>query len=550
MKNKLMKKNNFIDGAFITSFGIVITKLLGILYVIPFYGIVGDKGGALYGYAYSVYLVFMSISSLGIPLAISKLISEYQTLGYYDVKARVFKIGKKLSIILGIVSFGLLFFLAPVIAKSILGNLQGGNTISDVTSVLRYIAIAILIIPILSVYRGYFEGHRFMSPPSVSQVIEQLVRIIVIVFGSFLMYKVFKVSLTKSICVSVSGAAVGAFFSYLYLLFKKKNNSGKFREKMIKANEPLITNKQILKKLFYYSFPFVVIDIIKSLYSYVDSITVVKALVKYAKFSVLDAETVISTISTWGNKFNMIILSISSGIIVSLIPNLTKSLVDNKKNEVNDKITQALSILLFFAIPMTLGISFLSLPIWNLFYGYSTYGPSILSYLIFSGLFLALFTCVVTIVQVIKDYKALIISLVCGVIVKILINVNLISSFYTMGLPAYYGSITATIIGYLTTIVICLFVIFSKYKISYEKFIRNIIDIFFGSIIMIIMLFVLKFIIDIEFSSRLMSLIIVILYSLIGIIAYFIYSVKSELLVRIFGVSTVKKFVKFLNTSK
>ena len=109
-KNKdIMKKNNFVQGAFIATLGIVITKILGILYVIPFYAIIGEKGGALYGYAYTLYLVFMAISSAGIPLAISKIISEYQALGYYDAKQRAFKIGKKIAITLGILCFIILF---------------------------------------------------------------------------------------------------------------------------------------------------------------------------------------------------------------------------------------------------------------------------------------------------------------------------------------------------------------------------------------------------------------------------------------------------------
>ena len=109
-KNKdIMKKNNFVQGAFIATLGIVITKILGILYVIPFYAIIGEQGGALYGYAYSIYLVFMAISSAGIPLAISKIISEYQTLGYYNAKQRSFKIGKQIATTLGILCFIILF---------------------------------------------------------------------------------------------------------------------------------------------------------------------------------------------------------------------------------------------------------------------------------------------------------------------------------------------------------------------------------------------------------------------------------------------------------
>ena len=158
-----MKKNSFINGALIATIGIVITKFLGIIYVIPFYAIIGESSIALYGYAYTIYLLFMSLSSAGIPLAISKIVSEYQTLGYYNAKRRAFVIGKKIALLLGFVSFLLLLLFAPWIAHAVLGDLSGGNTISDVTLVIRVVASALLFVPVLSIYRGYFEGHRFME---------------------------------------------------------------------------------------------------------------------------------------------------------------------------------------------------------------------------------------------------------------------------------------------------------------------------------------------------------------------------------------------------
>ena len=72
-KDATMKKNTFVKGALITTIGIILTKILGIIYVIPFHAIIGDEGGALYGYAYTIYSTFLSISTVGIPLAISKL---------------------------------------------------------------------------------------------------------------------------------------------------------------------------------------------------------------------------------------------------------------------------------------------------------------------------------------------------------------------------------------------------------------------------------------------------------------------------------------------
>lgn len=533
-KDKTMKKNGFLTGAFIATFCIVLTKTLGIVYVIPFHAIIGEQGGALYGYAYTIYLLFMSLSSAGIPLAISKIVSEYQTLGYYNAKKRAFIIGKKIALLLGFVCFIILLLFAPVIAHAVLGDLTGGNTIEDVTFVIRIIGTAILIVPVLSIYRGYFEGHRFMQIPSFSQIVEQLVRVFIIVLGSFMALKVFKLSLTSAVSVAVFGATAGAIVAYLYLVFKQNKNKTKFNEKIRSVNEPIITNKQIFKKIIIYALPFIMIDIFKSLYSYIDMVTVVEGLVNYANFSVVDAEVVMSMLSTWGAKFNMILLALSTGIVVSLIPNLTQSVV--KKDQANSyhKINQSLSVLLLFTLPMSLGISFLSEYIWNVFYGSSVYGPSVLAYYIFVGLIIGLFTLVISILQVLKDYKTVFIGLVVGVILKILLNSNLILAFYKMGLPAYYGVITASLIGYFVSFVICIIQLRYKYQVRYEELVKNFMDILCGAMLMIVGLLVIKYLFP-SSSNRFVSFLYIVIYTLIGGSIYFIYAYKSKLLFHVFG---------------
>lgn len=543
MKDKTMKRNSFVAGAFITTLGIVISKVLGIVYVIPFHSVIGEQGGALYGYAYTIYSLFMSLATAGIPLAMSKIVSEYQTLGYYNAKKRAFILGKKIALLLGFVCFLILMLFAPLLAKIILGDLVGGNTVEDVTFVIRVISTAILVVPVLSIYRGYFEGHRFMSPPSVSQVLEQVVRVFVIVLGSYLTLKVFKLKLTSAVGVALAGATIGAMVSYFYLVDKRYRNKKKFDEKVRNVNEPIVTNKMILKKLATYAIPFVLIDIFKSLYNYVDMVTVVRGLVEIANFTVSDAETIMSMLSTWGAKFNMIILSVSTGIIVSLIPNLTQSVVRNDKKDINKKINQALSILLFLMLPMTIGLSFLSEPVWTIFYGKSLYGPSVLSYFIFVGLFMGLFTASISIIQVLKDYRTVFVSLVVGVMLKIIFNNSLMVTFYKLGLPAYYGVITASLVAYLVSFVICLIVLNGKYKVDYEETIKNFIDILCGCMLMIVVLFLLKFIIPIVSYNRFVNIFIVVGYSLVGCFVYMLFMFKIGTIKNIFG-NKLKKILK------
>ena len=545
-KKKKLKQNSFLNGAFIATFGIVISKILGMVYVIPFYAIIGGTGGALYGYAYTIYNLFQSLSCAGIPNAISKIISEYHTLGYEDAKEKAFMIGRRLAIIMGFTIFIILFVFAPIISKAILGDLQGGNTLEDVTMVVRVIATAILIVPTLSIYRGYFEGHKFITPPSLSQIVEQIVRVFIIVLGSFLTIKVFNLSLQTGIGVAVFGATAGAFVAYLYLLDKMKKNREAFAiAKNVDSKDiPKITGKEILKKIFWYALPFIMIDVFKSCYDFIDMVTLVKTMVNDIGYTTVQAENVMSVISTWGNKINMIIVSISTGMIISLIPNLTSASVKGDKKDVNLKINQTLKVLLFISVPMTIGLSLLSIPVWNVFYGSkSAYGADILKYFVFVALIISSYTALVSIVQVLKYYKEVLISLVVGVCLKLGLNVFLINLFAKLGFVPVYSSITATIIGYGVGIILCLFFLKKKCDVKYSDTLKILWKIALANLAMIVVILLFKLIIPMNVTRRLLNIPIIIVYTLLGAGTYFLISKKLNLFDEVFGKEFMDKIM-------
>ena len=119
--------------------------------------------------------MFLTISITGFPVAISKLVSEYNEKRMYDAKSKVFKISKKIIAIISIISFLIVFIFAPSIAKIFIGELEGGNSIGDIAFVIRIISISLLIIPFLSITRGYLQGHKFITESTNSQIIEQVV---------------------------------------------------------------------------------------------------------------------------------------------------------------------------------------------------------------------------------------------------------------------------------------------------------------------------------------------------------------------------------------
>lgn len=535
MKSKKLKKKITINSSFISMLIIVISNILSIIYVIPFHAIVGDSGGALYGYAYTLYSLFMSIAFGGIPLAINRIVNEYQTLGYHGAKKRVLIISKKLALLLGIVCFLILVLLAPLFAKAILGNLVGINSLKDITLVIRIMSISVLVTPILNVYRGYFEGHRLVNEVSFSKHLEQVINFIVLIIGSFFALKVFKVSLSGIVSVALTGIIVGVIGAYIYLIDKKLKNKKKFDEKIRNVNEPIISNKMIFRKIVLYAIPFIVIDLLKSLYGYIDMVTVVKGLVKYARFSVVDAETIMGMLSLWGAKFNLIMLSMAMGVVVKLIPSLSQSIAKKDNKEICRKVNRGLSITLFIMLPVTIAISFLAEPIWSLFYGASKYGASVLAYYIFVGLLMGLCAVAIAILQAMKDYKTIFASLTIGVLIKVLMNTSMIYTFHQYGMPGYYGVITASILAYLVSFIICLVSLYLKNKVEYEETVKNFTDILCGCMLMVVVLFLMKFIIPVVSEVRIINLFILLIYLVIGAFIYLLFVGKMGATKNIFG---------------
>ena len=537
-----MKKNSFINGALIATAGIVLTKFLGIVYVIPFYAIIGESSIALYGYAYTIYNLFLSLSTVGIPPAMSKLISEYNTLEYYDAKERAYKLGKRLLISLGVLLFIIMFFGAPFIANQIMGDNTGGNSKESITFVIRIISTAILIVPHLSVTKGYLQGHKFITPPSISQVLEQVVRIAVILIGSYLCMKVFKVGVTNAVGVAVFGATIGALVALLYLLIKiKKNKNELVKKGVISKEEKKITNGQIVKKLLIYALPFISFGLALSVYDYIDMTTIINALTKIG-FKTKDAESIIGVINTTGNKLNSVVLAISTGLMTSLVPNITSSFVKGDIDDVKNKVNQSFLMLLYVTLPMTIGLSILAEPVFYSFYGPSNWGSKVFCFTIFVALFRCMFTTSISITQSLNKFKNVFLSIAIGIIVKLLLQYPLINFYNTIGLRPFWGATTATLIGLSTSIITNIFVINKTIKLDFKTFFKNLIKFVYPLIIMIVVLLLLKNIIPINVTNRLSAIITIIEYGIVGALIYFTITIKNGVFENIFGDKLLRKF--------
>lgn len=540
-----MKKNSFIEGTIIATIFIVLVKILGMVYVVPFYSIVGSQGAALYGYAYSIYSIFLSISSAGIPTAISKITSEYNTLGYMEAKTRAYKLARNMVSVISTICFIVLFIFAKPIAHLIIGDMTGGNTINDIALVIRAISVSILVVPFLSVTKGYLQGHKYMTPSSISQLIEQIIRIVIILLGSYLMYKIFNQSLTISVGVSLLGAFFGALIAYIYLL-KKIKNSKKELNLEKKYEKDNISSKTIIKKILMYSIPLIIINLVTNIYSSTDMILISRTIQNF-NYNAETVEFITSSISTWCPKISMIVNAIVLGLTMSLIPNIVSSFTEKNYQKVNTDINKSLEIVLFTSIPLTVGIAILATPIWTLFYNTNELGGAILKFNIFTALLVNLNNVTSTILQSMNKYKAVYLSCCTGFILNGLLDVPFMHLCNNIGIDGFYGAIIATIIGYSVSIGISIYQLKKECKeLRFTSTLKTLYKVILSTIIMTIPLLIINQFMSFNIYSKSGALSISLINAIIGGTIYIISTYKLKLIENIFGNTLINKIKRKL----
>jgi O-antigen/teichoic acid export membrane protein len=361
--------------------------------------------------------------------------------------------------------------------------------------------------------------------------------------GSYLVVKVFKLSIKTAVGVAVFAATIGAFVALLYVRKKIKDSKNDLNVKA-KAlpEERKITDKKLYKKIILYALPFVIISVLQSGFTMVDVFTVVKSLSSIG-YTTAISENVVSVIATWGSKLNMIVMSLANGIIMSLIPAIAGAYAVKNYKEVNANVNKAFQTLILFTIPLSVGMSFMSSSVWTVFYGYDALNISLFSLLILSQIPLSIFSVMLNTNQTINNTKATISALVVSVFLKICLNVPFMHLFNNLGIEAYYAPIGLNII--IDTIAVLYLMISVKKKtgISYLKSVRALIKTILSVLIMVVTLSILNLFIPIGSTSRIGAMLEIIIYGLVGVIVYFIVTYKSKLLSEVLGDNIVNKII-------
>ncbi len=451
-KKSGLRKNGFLEGTVIAYVAILITKLLGAVYSIPFYAIIGEAGGVIYACAYNIYTLFLNISTSGIPTAMSILVSRYVAQGRERSKERAYRIGKRVIFFFSLLSFVVLFLFAEPIGGFLITNREGGVNREDVAAAVRVVSLCLLVVPFLSVKRGYLQGHKFISASSTSQVIEQLVRVLVILAGSFIAVRVLGFGAATGVCVALSGAALGAFAALCYLtLTTRKEEAALHAAARENRGEKVDSPRKILGMIASYCIPVIIVSVSTDIYNITDMKLLLLGMSDLG-YEPAVCETVSSVIATWAPKICMIISALAIGMTSSLVPHMADSYVKGDDKALSRKFSHAINTVLIVTVPFAGAMILLSKQVYAAFYGESAYGPQILGLVAVVNVLCSVNTVATMSLQSFGHPFVVCATSVSGFAVNAALDLPLIHLFARLGLPAYLGAPTASIIGWVVAL--------------------------------------------------------------------------------------------------
>jgi O-antigen/teichoic acid export membrane protein len=440
-----MKGSPFIRGTVFLTMSTMISKMLGFVYVIPFMALVGTSGYVLYTYAYRPYTIMLSIATMGLPLAVSKMVSKYNQLGDYHTVKRVLRSGIVFMICMGVLSFLLLYTLAPNLAALVVDNKDGtGNSIQAVTYNIQIVSFALLLVPVMSLLRGFFQGFQSMGPSAASVVVEQLFRVLTILIGTFVVLRIYKQSISMAVGAATFGAFIGAAAGIGVLLFfylKRRRYLKKKEAESVPVTD--VSFFKLYKELFMYSIPFVIVGLSIPMYQTADTFTINQLLMNIG-YQQAGAEKVNAIISL----VQMVVLipvSLATAFSMSLVPEMTKAYTAGNQELLYKHFTRTNLFVVAVTLPAALGMIFLAEPVYTLLFGIKNdpvLGSEMLRYYASSCILFSLFSVTAAMLQGINQQRKTVIGLLIGLLLKIMLNWLLIPHF------DYAGSIIATYCGY------------------------------------------------------------------------------------------------------
>ena len=418
------KQNSFFGGAAILAAGILIVKLIGMFYKIPLINIIGEAGAADFNNAYNIYAVLLTVSTAGLPVAVSKLVSEANALNRRNQVRRTFRLALVLFLTLGLISFLVMFFRADALA--------GMMNDSKAAAGIRALAPAVVCVGCLAALRGYSQGHSNMAPTSVSQIIEALCKLVV---GLGLAFWLVKQGKDPDVAAAgaITGVTVGTVVALAYMVLDFLLSRG--REDTRGTDRPDSAGS-ILVNILKIAVPITLSSSMVGIVTVIDSSLVQGQLQSALDLTEKASRTLYGNYSGALNIYNLP-TSLMAAITASVIPAVSAALARRDRRGAARITGSALRITALLSFPMGVGLFVLGTPIIRLLFpslNVEVAGP-LLSTLGIATPFVCMVLVCNSVLQAHGFINLPVIVMVLGGIVKIVNNYNLVGAIGIAGAP-------------------------------------------------------------------------------------------------------------------
>lgn len=505
-----------------------ISRLLGAAYIIPWYiwmGKHGAEANGLFTMGYNIYAWFLLISTAGVPVAVAKQVAKYNTKGQEEHSFAMIRGFLKFMSLLGLVFAIIMYVLSPVFA-----NLSGGG--KDLIPVMQSLSWAVLIFPSMSVIRGFFQGHNNLKPYAISQIAEQVIRVIWMLLTAYFIMKVGSGDYVEAVTQSTFAAFIGMGASLLVLVYYLWK-TGLLQHIIHRPeSDSQIDTKALLWDTIREAIPFIVTGSAIQLFQIIDQMTYSNVMSWFTNFTRSELLVQFSYFSANPNKITMILIAVATSIGGVGIPLLTENYVKGDFRAAGKLVQDNLTMLVAFLLPATIGAVAIAEPLYTVFYGKPdslALGLFILAML--QTVILGLYTVLSPMIQALFQNRKAILYFGYGVLVKLILQVPFIYLFKA------YGPLLSTTIGLMIPIVLMYKEIHQVTHFNRKTVFKRSLLTAILTLIMLLVVLIAGFILGlvIKPNGRVTSMVYVALIGGVGIVVYGGLGLRLRFLDRFIG---------------
>lgn len=469
---------NFVSGAAWLSAGKILSRIIGVLYIIPWATWLGaqySSAATLYSVGYKQYALLLAIATAGFPSAVAKQMAFFNSKREFNVADKLFKYSLLIMAVTGIVTSTLLFVFAPGLAA-----ISATDDPQAATLVIRTLAPALLILPVMSLIRGYFQGFNDMIPTAVSEVIEQIIRVIYILAATYIVMVVMQGSVVQAVAHSTFAAFIGAVASLIYLVFVYLRFLPTIKQLKAESLDTLdVSFKESIRLMLYDSFPFILLGSGIIIAQNIDTFTFRQIMIRTSILLTSEISDLFGAMSLDVDKLIMIIVALAVALATSSIPAVSAKFAEGDDTKTGDLVKNILLVFTFVMLPASVGMATIANNIYPFFYpeGHAM-GPSLLITGSIMSIALGAYTVLSAVLQSMNYRRQAVKYLVVGLLVKLLLQYPMVGLFHA------HGAMIATTLAFGAISVLMAIKIMRTIKIRDPFFIGDLIRIIIGTVVM------------------------------------------------------------------